>query len=245
MLTRRCFVDEELVEGRCIELSGRAFHYLAVVLRLKPGDELVLFNHDCVEVTAKILAVRGKLLQIQLLDLCNSHTESPLSVHLFQAVSRGEKMDWVMQKSTELGVASITPIFTARCGVKITGTRLEKRCAHWQSVVMSACEQSGRCHVPQVNSPLTFMAFLKTISSDMPYFACLPKATDFAHQLATKPTSCGLVIGPEGGFDHEEVALLHAHSIQSMSLGPRILRTETAPIVALALLQSRFGDICS
>jgi len=162
-------------------------------------------------------------------------------VHLGQGISRGERMDYVVQKSVELGVDKITPLYTERCGVKISKERLAKKIAHWQAVAISACEQSGRCVVPQIMQPQTLSEWLSMQSGIA--FVCDPKSNQRIPHNTEQPTSLSLLIGPEGGLTDDEIKSAYNAGLQSLSLGPRVLRTETAAVVSLSLVQHLWGDL--
>ncbi|TVP93679.1 MAG: 16S rRNA (uracil(1498)-N(3))-methyltransferase, partial [Pseudomonadaceae bacterium] len=166
--------------------------------------------------------------------------ESPLQVHLGQAMSRGERMDWAIQKAVELGVNAITPLFTERCEVKLQGERADKRQAHWQQVAISACEQCGRSQVPVVHPPQALADWLAQLDCELKLV--LHHRTEQPLASLQKPASLGLLIGPEGGLSSEEIQRTEASGFQAVRLGPRVLRTETAPIVALSLAQQLWGD---
>ena len=242
MRQSRIYTTEPLHTGETIELDARASHYLANVLRTAVGETLVLFNGDGTEHLAEVRQTTRHKVLVKLLrvDACN--TESPLHVTLVQAISKGERMDYCVQKAAELGVDVIQPLLTRRVVVKMDQKRQLKRLEHWQAVAVSACEQSGRARVPIILEPLTLDHWLLT-EANSERLLLAPEAHHKLSEFQPKSTSLSLLIGPEGGFDDEEVAQACAAGCQALSMGPRILRTETAGPVAIALLQAGSGDL--
>lgn len=237
----RVYQAGKIQKGEALTLTEFACKHVIQVLRLNVGDPLILFNGTGVDFTATISAISKKHATVMIDDQRPGLPESALSIHLGQAISRGERMDYSIQKSVELGVAEITPLFTERCGVKLSGERLEKRLAHWQHVVISACEQSGRSVIPVIHPPLSLGAWLDSLTGEG--VVCDPESNTL---LATLPVNSGqiaLLIGPEGGLSQEETQLAHKNHLKRVSLGPRVLRTETAGMVAITLLQGKFGDL--
>jgi len=230
----------ELQSGACLQLDESASRHLLRVLRLKAGDHLTLFDGQGREHQAILLAGSGRCAEVEIGALLERDAESPLDITLAQGISRGERMDYTLQKAVELGVKRITPLFTTRCNVKLAGERLEKRLAHWRGVIVHACEQCGRNHLPALNPP-------QTLDRWQPPQAALKLVLDAAASSGpgSLPTPTGavvLAIGPEGGLTAEELRRLHAQGFQALRLGPRILRTETAGLAALAALQTLWGD---
>ncbi|MBI2381192.1 MAG: 16S rRNA (uracil(1498)-N(3))-methyltransferase [Gammaproteobacteria bacterium] len=241
MRTIRIHHPEPLSDGQELALSEEAAGHVARVLRLSVGDELTLFCGDNREYPASIVEVGKRTVRVHLGAGSVVDRESPLGVSLVQAVSRGEKMDYTIQKATELGVAAIQPVFTERCGVRLADERLDKRIEHWQKVAISACEQCGRNRVPELLAPVDLKAWLAQAREGQ-MLTLDPLAE---HSLSTLPHPTGplsLVIGPEGGLSEAEIAALAAAGARGLRLGPRILRTETAGLAVLAGLNARFGD---
>jgi 16S rRNA (uracil1498-N3)-methyltransferase len=168
--------------------------------------------------------------------------ESPLNIHLAQGISRGDRMDFTLQKSVELGVNTITPIFTERCGVKLSGERLEKKHQQWQKIVISACEQSGRCAVPIVATPIYLADWLAQETAALK-LNLHPKAEHSIMNLPIENQRVRLLIGPEGGLSDDEIANANKAGFHDVLLGPRVLRTETAALTAITALQCRYGDL--
>ena len=240
MRTTRVFVDIPLSTGAVIALPEDAANHLVRVLRLQPGDGCVLFNGDGGDYAAHILAANKRGVEAAVGARREIDNESPLRIALVQGIARGEKMDWILQKATELGVASVLPVQSDRSEVKLDGERALKRLAHWRSVVVSACEQSGRARVPDVAAaqPLTAL----TLAS--PHrFLLDPEANDTIATMASIAGDCVLAVGPEGGWSDRDRTTLRAAGFIGLRLGPRVLRTETAGIAAIAALQARFGDL--
>ncbi|APP81479.1 16S rRNA (uracil(1498)-N(3))-methyltransferase [Xanthomonas hortorum] len=227
-----------------VTLPEESANHLLRVLRLREGDACILFNGDGSDYHARI-TLAGKREARAMLEraqpLCN---ESPLSITLIQGIARGEKMDLILQKATELGVAAIVPVNAERTEVKLDPARMEKRVTHWRSVVISACEQSGRARVPTVAAPLGLQDAAQ--ASD-PHALRLTLDPHGEHRLATLPVAAQqrviVAIGPEGGWSPRDRAILGEAGFSGLQLGPRILRTETAGLAAIAALQSRFGDL--
>jgi 16S rRNA (uracil1498-N3)-methyltransferase len=169
--------------------------------------------------------------------------ESPLAITLVQAVSRGEKMDWTLQKATELGVRTIVPVLSARSVVRLDEEQAERKWRHWQAVVAGACEQCGRSRLPELRPPQPLPSYISAAPPSGRRFVLSPQGTASLASLATVETDVALLIGPEGGLDDAEIELARRSGYEPVRLGPRVLRTETAGIVALAVLQARWGDL--
>ncbi len=227
--------------GQELRLSPEATQHVAVVLRMQVGESLTLFDGNNREYTACIREVKKKEVIVRIDSICEVNRESPLSIHLAQAISKGDRMDLVMQKAVELGVSSIAPIVSQRCVVRLDKERMEKKTHLWQSIAISACEQSGRNTVPVVHSPISFEHYVQHSTAPLKWILD-PKATKSWRDFHIGQ-SIQVLIGPEGGFSPEEIAFALSHGFQSLSLGPRILRTETAAISILSLLQAVGGDL--
>ena len=243
MRTTRVFVDLPLREGARIALPEDAANHLVRVLRMQEGDACVLFNGDGRDVPATLRAANKRGVEAELGAPVAVDQESPLRIALVQGVARGEKMDWILQKATELGVASVFPVQSDRSEVKLEGDRATKRLAHWRSVVVSGCEQSGRARVPDVAPAQSLQALVAGGLPSMRRFLLDPEAP---YAIATVPAiegDCVLAVGPEGGWSPRDRQVLQAAGFEGLRLGPRILRTETAGIAAIAALQARFGDL--
>ncbi|MFO1474810.1 MAG: 16S rRNA (uracil(1498)-N(3))-methyltransferase [Lysobacterales bacterium] len=234
----RCFVEAPLAAGARIALPEGAAGHLARVLRLGAGDACVLFNGDGRDYDARIVSAGRKAVEVEIEGMREVRNESPLRIVLVQGIARGEKMDLILQKATELGVAGVVPVHGERGEVRLEGERADKRLRHWRSVVASACEQSGRARVPEVAAPRRLADAL----ADLPSTRLLldPEATQ---PLPSNIPSggCALAIGPEGGWSPQDIATLQAAGFVGARLGPRVLRTETAGLAAIAALQMLAG----
>lgn len=239
----RIYQPVSLTPQEIISLDEKASHHLSRVLRVAVDDHLTLFDGKGVEARVVITHIDKKSVRVKIESVHVSQTESPVHIHLAQGIARGEKMDWIIQKAVELGCQEITPLLTERCNVKLDSDREAKRLAHWESVVISACEQSGRSVLPRVNAPMAYESWLKTVKADK-CFVLSPHVTS-QQSLESSPAGASFVIlvGPEGGLSDKEVESAINHGFSGLKLGPRILRTETAPLVALSILQYQFGDL--
>lgn len=231
-----------LIHQTQIELNEQAAHHLVQVLRHRCGDRLLIFNGKGGEYLAEIIAIGKKSVSIKLLEYRPNNPESNLKIHLGQGIARGEKMDFIIQKAVELGVQAITPLFTQRTNVKLSAEKIDKRLQHWQKVIISACEQSGRTILPQLHEPLSFPNWIKQQRTGL-RLLLHPQAEHKLNQLKVTEQAITLAIGPEGGLAQEELAHAAEQGFQSLSLGPRILRTETAPLAIISILQSWWGDL--
>lgn len=248
----RIYQNTDFILNNTVKLSDDAFGHIVRVLRLNEGDLVTLFNgqkhngNEIFQYTAKLVEVKKKHASVEIINQEPIQNESPLNIHLGQGISRGDRMDFTLQKSVELGVSQITPLFTERCGVKLSGERLAKKREQWQKIVISACEQSGRCIVPLVTEPMLLSDWVaeKTTALKLNLH---PKAK---HSIMTLPMDkpanelcIRLLIGPEGGLTDEEISQANQKDFQDILLGPRVLRTETAALTAITALQCRFGDL--
>nr|WP_295375330.1 16S rRNA (uracil(1498)-N(3))-methyltransferase [Pseudoxanthomonas sp.] len=244
MRLTRCHVDLPLATARTFTLPEAAANHLTRVLRLREGDECVLFNGDGQDHVARLLSVGKREVQVEVVSSLAVDRESPLHLTLIQGIARGEKMDLILQKATELGIARIQPVNAERTEVKLDAERLDKRVAHWRSVVVSACEQSGRARVPEVSMPTALMPAAQACNAaDLRLL--LDPVGDLSLAGLSPPAGAGIVvaIGPEGGWSPRDREILLASGFLGLRLGPRILRTETAGLAAIAALQSRYGDL--
>jgi 16S rRNA (uracil1498-N3)-methyltransferase len=235
--------DAPLAEGTEIALPAAASTHVTRVLRLRVGAQLAVFDGRGREHRAEIAAMAGGAVRVRLLEPIEGRPESPLAVTLIQGVSRGERMDWTLQKATELGVRAIAPVLAARSVVRLDARQAEAKLRHWQQIAVAACEQSGRSVLPDVRAPEPLRDWLERPAAAALRLVLDPDADT---ELAALPPPGGaveLLIGPEGGFDKEERAAARRAAFLAARLGPRVLRTETAGVVALAVLQSRWGDL--
>lgn len=223
-----------------MQLSEEASHHLARVLRAAVNDEIILFNGEGGEYDAVIQSITKKAVIVNIRKFISRDVESPLKIILAQGIARGEKMDFVMQKAVEMGVSEIIPVITERCSVRLEKEREQKRLQHWQTVVVSACEQSGRNRVPVVYAPQTLSTWLDQCQADVK-FVLSPHVKNKLN-VKNKPESAAVLIGPEGGLSNQEVEAAIRQGFSALNLGPRVLRTETAALAVLAVLQFKFGD---
>lgn len=237
----RIYIDQALAITDSVLLNENASHYLSKVLRMQEGRELIVFNGQGGEYSAQIKEIGKKQIAIQISQFSEGNRQSPLELHLAIGISRGERMDWVLQKATELGVTQIIPLITERTEVKIKGEKQDKKMQHWQQIIISACEQCQRNLLPILQEPQAIDNWLKTVSTD--YRFVLHHRNDQSLSESSAPKSVTLLIGPEGGLSEEEIILAENEKFQSLRLGPRVLRTETAPVAAISLVQYLWGDL--
>jgi 16S rRNA (uracil1498-N3)-methyltransferase len=238
----RLYCDLHLSPGAEIALPETAAHHAVTVLRLQVGDTLNLFNGEGGEYRACLVAVGKRETRVRLIEFDAAERESPLAITLALGISAGERMDYSLQKATELGVTAIVPLATERSVVKLTGERADKRLQHWRHVVIAACEQCGRNRVPAIAPVQTLAAYLTAGERGKRRLLLSP---DAAMPLKRVPPAAAVVllIGAEGGLAPSEYQAAEASGFEPVSLGPRILRTETAPVAALAVLQALWGDL--
>jgi len=241
MRTVRIYHPAPLLTGNTLFLDEDAANHVGRVLRMQSGQPLQLFNGDGNNYAATITDVGKKQVQVSISAVTENPVESSLRIHLGQGISRGDRMDFAIQKAVELGVTEITPLFTERCGVKLDGERLAKRNEQWQKIAISACEQSGRSVVPTVHPAKTLAEWLAQPTKELA-LTLDPRASATIKTLAPA-SAIRLVIGPEGGFTDHEVAITASAGFNGIQLGPRILRTETAALTAISALQLQFGDL--
>ena len=244
MRTIRIHVGQPLDVGAELSLPAQAGEHVARVLRLNAGDPITLFNGDGHDYPATLASVGKREVTVRIESRQPVQNESPLALTLAQGVARGEKMDLIVQKATELGIARIVPLLTERSEVKLDPARAEKRLAHWQAVAASACEQSGRARVPEITPALPLDAWLRDLPDDSAArLALLPEGNIKPRELSFPAVTATLVVGPEGGLGERDITRLQTAHFQGLVLGPRILRTETAGLAAIAALQALYGDM--
>ena len=244
MRLTRVFVGSGLREGATVALPAETASHIVKVLRARAGDALVLFSGDGAEFDGEIRSVRGAKVEVALGAARSVDRESPLDLTLLQCIPRGDRMDLVVQKATELGVRRIVPLLSQRSVVRLGPDQAESKAAHWRAVAVSACEQCGRNRIPVVDAPLPLVDWLGAAAAGGALRLVLEP--DTATQAVPAPAAgqaVEIAIGPEGGFSAEELAGFQLAGFLRAGLGPRILRTETAAIAALAWLQSRYGDL--
>lgn len=238
MRLSRFFVDAPLSLGHH-ELPEAQAHYIGRVLRLTPGAAVQLFDGSGREFLGELTEVSKKVVSVTLNEALDGSPESPLRIHLGQGLSRGERMDWAIQKATELGVTEITPLVSERCEVRLKDERADKRLAHWRQIAISACEQCGRSVLPVIHAPVSLADWQRQVDADLK-LVLHPVAAPLASHA--HPSSLAFLIGPEGGLSDAEVEQAKAVGFHAARLGPRVLRTETAPVVALSVAQQLWGD---
>jgi 16S rRNA (uracil1498-N3)-methyltransferase len=251
----RVFIQGELQSGSVVELPRETGTHLAKVLRARSGDEIVLFNGDGREFTGAIEKVQGSRVSASIGAARSIDRESPFRLTLVQSVPRGDRMDFIVQKATELGVVRIVPVLSQRSVVRLDESQSASKQAHWRAVAVSACEQCGRNRLPSVDAPEPLLNYLGSLA---------PATVGDALRLVLEPERARqtqdpgrsidsaflasalraeIAIGPEGGFAAEELEAFDLSAFSRVTLGPRVLRTETAAIAAIAVLQARFGDM--
>lgn len=243
MANHRLYISKSLQNQSNVTLTGDEHHYIAQVLRCKLGTPITLFDGEGGEYLAEISHVDRHTTQLFINAFNATECESPLHIHLGQVIAKGERMDFIVQKAVELGVGAITPLFAERCNVKLDEPRLKKRQAHWQKIAVQACQQCGRNRVPIIHNAVTLSDWLANTQGELKLILNPYTSQPCAHPK--KLASLDLLIGPEGGLAPAEVDLAQQHQFQSLQLGPRILRTETAALAAVSFCQLRWGDFAA
>ncbi len=238
----RIYQNQQYTLNETITLDENALGHTIKVLRLTNGDEITLFNGNGNDYQAQLCDVTKKSANALILTSTKRASESPLNIHLGQGISRGDRMDFTLQKSVELGVNTITPLFTERCGVKLNKERLAKKVEQWQKIVISACEQSGRSSIPEVKQPILLSEWLAQPTQALK-LNLHPKATHSIMSLPNENKHVRLLVGPEGGLSDTEITQANNLNFIDVLLGPRVLRTETAALTAITALQCRYGDL--
>ena len=242
MLRPRFFTAQALSEGASIVLEKEPSRHIAKALRMRVEDSLCLFDGSGIEARAQITAIDKDRVSVAIRDLTEPSRESPVHSVLVIALSRGDRMDTVVQKSTELGVSEIWPIVSERTGVRLDAERLAKKREHWQRVAISACEQCGRNRPPLVAAPTSYTQALDTAAAQDFSLRLILHPLGVNRPLPEQCPSLIMLVGPEGGFSDAELASAGEAGFTALQLGPRVLRTETAPLAALAMAQARWGD---
>jgi 16S rRNA (uracil1498-N3)-methyltransferase len=241
MRLTRIYTDQALQTSQHLKLHPMASAHLIKVLRLREGAEVMLFNGDGCDYRATIVLPRSEACELSIGEAHPARNESPCRITLLQGLCRGEKMDWVLEKATELGVHRIIPVHCERSEVHLDSERAEKRRSHWSRVVLSACEQSGRATVPELEG-LSELSTRLTQPIDAQLKLALHPNPKSPAALPAQATRVAIAIGPEGGFSERDLAQLNLSGFTTVAMGARVLRTETAGPAAIAVLQSRFGD---
>ncbi len=243
MRLTRVYVDAPLLPGENVAIEGGAANHITRVLRLRVADTVTLFNGTNQEYDASIKAFSKDAVVVSIREERTRDRESPLQLTLAQGISRGERMDWILQKATELGAARIVPVFTERSVVRLDAKQAEKKLQHWRGITICACEQCGRNRLPELDSPLELHEFLATPAAQETRLLLSPTAETRIADLGASSCDFVVLIGPEGGLTDLEEELALRAGFRPVRMGPRILRTETAAIAALTIIQGRFGDL--
>jgi len=243
MANLRFFTDSPLAVNTDIQLSENAAAHATRALRLNAGDNAIVFNGDGFDYECTLTSVKKNAVTATVTGAKKINSESPLNITLLQGISSGDRMDFTIQKAVELGVTLIQPINSQRSVVKLTQDRAEKRIEHWQNVAISACEQSGRAFVPKVLAPLSLEAWLsQNPHTETTRILLNPIGAKRLTEIPTPSSAIELLIGAEGGLSNGEIDMASSQHFQSIVLGPRILRTETAALSAISVMQSLWGD---
>lgn len=243
MSNLRFYSAENLIIGATVKLSENAATHATRVLRLNAGDMINLFNGDGFDYACELVMVKKNEVLAKVKGSAAINNEPPLNITLLQGISSGDRMDYTIQKAVELGVKQIQPIATERSVVKLSAERAEKRVEHWQNVVISACEQCGRAAIPIVSAPQTLASWLASNPQAASTRILLnPIGAKRLAEIAKPTGEIQLLIGAEGGFSTAEIDIAISHGFQSIVLGPRILRTETAALTAITAMQTLWGD---
>jgi 16S rRNA (uracil1498-N3)-methyltransferase len=243
MRLTRVHVPDPLSPGRRHTIGGAAANHIARVLRLEAGAPLTVFDGRGGEYAARIESLRKDAVVIEVQERSPSSRESSLSLTLAQGVSRGERMDWVVQKATELGVTAIVPVLTERTVVKLDARQSARKLTHWHGIAVAACEQSGRDRIPDIVAPIALHEFLHRIDPQATRLLLSPTGTQRVNDLKAPERRIIVLIGPEGGLAETEQRAAVGAGFLAVRMGPRVLRTETAAVAALTLLQHQFGDL--
>lgn len=243
MPTPRIYLPIYLSTGSEVELDARAVGHVVRVLRLRVGDNIMLFNGDGNDYAAELVDVRKDYALCRIHNYQTRTTESPLMIELAQGISRGERMDYTIQKAVEMGVQRIIPLSTERSQVKLSGEREEKRLQHWQGIILHACEQSGRNLIPELLPVQRLDQWLNNRTAVTHTLFLDPEGSVSVGKLNAPVGSLSLLVGPEGGLSAKERELAISGGYLRLRLGPRVLRTETAALAALAAIQAIWGDL--
>ena len=240
----RLFTDQPLTPGDQVVLEGTVARHLGNVLRARAGEQIALFNGDGREFAAKVLSVSKREVIVDIGAAATPQTESPVHTTLGLCLSKGDRFDWAIQKATELGVGAVTPLYSERVDFSIPPDRIEKRVAHWRQIAISACEQCGRVSIPAVSSPQPLEQWVQSVAAEQKWVLhCDDHEATRSGASKEAPADAALLIGPEGGLTDQEITRACENSFGVLRLGPRVLRTETAPVVALSALSVYWGEM--
>lgn len=243
MRLNRIYCEGPIKQGVDLDLPAAGAYHVARVLRMREGAPLSVFDGSGMEFHAEIAKVDGDKVSVHVVAPSTGAAESPLRITLVQGVSRSERMDWTLQKATELGVGAIAPVLTSRSVVRLDDKQAEKKQAHWRGIVVGACEQCGRAKIPVVSSPIPLRTHFANVRKEGMRLVLSPVAPGSLAGLSSLPSRVDLLIGPEGGLDDDELTAAQKAGFMPVRLGPRVLRTETAAVVALSVLQALWGDL--
>jgi 16S rRNA (uracil1498-N3)-methyltransferase len=243
MRLTRVYVDAPVSAGKRLVVEGSAANHITRVLRLRSGDALTVFDGSGGEFGARIEEFRKDAVVVSVEEHRGLERESPLSLTLVQGISRGERMDWIIQKATELGASRIVPVFTKRSVVRLDDKQAERKLQHWRAITVAACEQCGRNRVPELPTPVDFYDVLAPDTSGATRLLLSPSGDLRIDDLGDVDRGITVLIGPEGGLEDVEQEAAIAAGFKAVRLGPRVLRTETAAIAALTIIQRYFGDL--
>ncbi|WP_461520980.1 16S rRNA (uracil(1498)-N(3))-methyltransferase [Porticoccus sp.] len=238
----RVFTDQPLSAGTEVTLEESVARHIGTVLRMQPGDPVTLFNGLGGEYSAALSTCSAKRVDVRIGDFLEIERESPLKIHLGIGISRGDRMDWVIQKATEAGVTHITPLYTERTEVKLKGDRSNKKQRHWQQICISACEQCYRNRLPILHEPIAMTQWLPQVKADQKLVLHHRSEQTLSQLRNQRADSAALLVGPEGGLSEREITAALKANFEPLRLGPRVFRTETVPVVAISILQSLWGD---
>jgi len=239
----RVYVGTPAVAGKMLVVEGSAANHITRVLRLRSGDRLTIFDGSGGEFAARIEELRKEAVLVAVQERRALERESPLSLTLLQGISRGERMDWVIQKATELGTSRIVPVFTKRSVVRLDDKQSERKLQHWRGIAVAACEQCGRNRIPEVTAPVDFFESLRPNTTGATRLLLSPGGDLRIDDLEGVGGGISVLIGPEGGLEDVEQEAAITAGFKAVRLGPRVLRTETAAIAALTIIQHQFGDL--
>jgi 16S rRNA (uracil1498-N3)-methyltransferase len=237
----RIYTNTPIKIDNTLTLSKETSHHLITVLRMKTGGTVLLFNGEPGDFKGEI-ETTGKRVDIKITEFIPCQTESALFINLGQGISRGDRMDFTLQKATELGVSRLSPLITEKCQVKLKDDRTDRKVTHWEHILISAAEQSGRTELPSLDTPISLQKWVTTPFCGLS-LVLDPNAADSLKDISQQPTHIRLLIGPESGLTEQEIILAKQNGFQAIRLGPRILRTETAGLAILSAIQSKFGDL--
>jgi 16S rRNA (uracil1498-N3)-methyltransferase len=240
----RVHVTENMQSGTRIAVEGTAANHITRVLRLRAGQPLTLFNGNGAEYAATILELHRDAVVVEVGQEQAMNRESPLPLTLAQGISRGGRMDWILQKATELGGSRIVPVFTERSVVRLDAKQAERKLQHWRAIAIAACEQCGRNTVPEIAPPTDVFEYLgHGVAPHTTRLLLSPTSDVSMDEVGVSTAGVTVLIGPEGGLTETEQEVALRSGFTSVRMGPRVLRTETAAIAALTILQHRFGDL--